>query len=92
MIFHKLCKEDIACAIKRKWEAEQKIANQEEIIEEQKEIITDKEKLLATATCGDLLFNHKSVKYLNLQTSNKSSSKIDTIKKPRTLYFSIFKK
>ncbi len=89
MIFHKLCKADIACAIKRKWEAEQKIADQEEIIEEQKEIITDKEKkLLATATCGDLLFNHKSSKNTSIyRLPNKSSSKIDTIKKNQELLY-----
>jgi len=86
---HRLCKLDAACFIKKRWEAEQDAKKGKQIISEQEDLIKQKEDLLrGTATCGDLLFNHKASKNTTIyRLPNKSSSKIGTVKKNQELLY-----
>ena len=72
---HRLCKLDAACAIRDRALLEMKAKEQEEQLTDQEQLLNEAEdKLNATATCGDLIFNHKAkitLLFLNFRTKNQ---------------------
>ena len=77
LTLHGLCKLDIECAIKGKWEAEQGIIAGEKKLKELEELIKEKEDMLkGTASCSDLNFNHKAREKTSIYKLPKKSSEI----------------
>ena len=86
---HRLCKLDVACALRDRALLEKKAKEQEEKIDKQEQELMEKEDALrATATCGDLVFNHMSGKKAAIyKLPNTESTKISNISKGQDLLF-----
>ena len=86
---HRLCKLDAACAIRDRALLEMKAKEQEEQLTDQEQLLNEAEdKLNATATCGDLIFNHKAKNNSSIfKLPNKKSKEISKIKKNQDLLF-----
>ena len=87
LTLHSLCKLDIECAIKGKWEAEQGIIEGDKKLKELEDLIKEKEDMLkGTASCSDLNFNHKAREKTSIyKLPEKSSEIIGKVKKKQDL-------
>jgi len=86
---HRLCKAEEHCAILRIQKLEDNIIDaKEEIIETKQKLNETEQELLGTATCGDLIFNHKANKKTSLYIlPDKKSKKVANIEKNKDLLF-----
>ena len=86
---HRLCRAEEHCAILRIQKLEENVEDaKEEIIETKQKLNATEEELLGTATCGDLIFNHKANKKTSLYIlPDKKSKKVADIEKNKDLLF-----
>ena len=86
---HRLCTLDEHCTLLKLEKLEEDVEEANQTIEENEEKISKIEKeLLGTATCGDLIFNHKANKKTSLYIlPDKKSKKIIDIEKNKELLF-----
>jgi hypothetical protein len=86
---HRLCRAEEHCALLRIEELKENVDGANKIITETKQKLNATEQeLLGTATCGDLVFNHKTSKKTSLHIlPNKKSKKIADLEKDKDLLF-----
>ena len=86
---HRLCTLDEHCALLKLEKLEEDVEDANQIIDEnEKKISKIKKELLGTATCGDLVFNHKTNKKTSLYIlPDKKSKKVANIEKNKDLLF-----
>jgi hypothetical protein len=86
---HRLCRAEEHCAILRIQKLEENVEDaNEEIIETKQKLNETEQELLGTATCGDLIFNHKANKKTSLYIlPDKKSKKVADIEKNKDLLF-----
>lgn len=86
---HRLCRAEEHCALLRIEKLKENVDDANKVITETKQKLNATEqKLLGTATCGDLVFNHKTNKKTSLHIlPNKKSKKIAELDKDKDLLF-----
>jgi hypothetical protein len=86
---HRLCRAEEHCALLRIEELKENVDGANKIITETKQKLNATEQeLLGTATCGDLVFNHKTSKKTSLHIlPDKKSKKIAELEKDKDLLF-----
>lgn len=86
---HRLCRAEEHCALLRIEKLKENVDDANKVITETKQKLNATEQeLLGTATCGDLVFNHKTSKKTSLHIlPNKKSKKIAELEKDKDLLF-----
>ena len=86
---HRLCRAEEHCAILRIKKLEDNVEDaNKEVAEKKKKLNATEQELLGTATCGDLVFNHKTNRKTSLHIlPNKKSKKIAELEKNKDLLF-----
>lgn len=86
---HRLCRAEEHCALLRIEKLKENVDDANKVITETKQKLNATEQdLLGTATCGDLVFNHKTSKKTFLHIlPNKKSKKIAELEKDKDLLF-----
>ncbi|MDA9664951.1 hypothetical protein N9T92_01985 [Candidatus Pelagibacter sp.] len=86
---HRLCRAEEHCAILRIKKLEDNVEDaNKEVTETKKKLNATEQELLGTATCGDLVFNHKTNRKTSLHIlPNKKSKKIAELEKNKDLLF-----
>jgi hypothetical protein len=86
---HRLCRAEEHCALLRIEKLKENVDDANKVITETKQKLNATEQeLLGTATCGDLVFNHKTSKKTSLYIlPNKKSKKIAELEKDKDLLF-----
>ena len=86
---HRLCRAEEHCALLRIEKLKENVDDANKVITETKQKLNATEKeLLGTATCGDLVFNHKANKKTSLYIlPDKKSKKVADIEKNKDLLF-----
>ena len=86
---HRLCRAEEHCALLRIEKLKENVDGANKIITETKQKLNATEQeLLGTATCGDLVFNHKTSKKTSLHIlPDKKSKKIAELEKDKDLLF-----
>jgi len=86
---HRLCRAEEHCALLRIEKLKENVDDANKVITETKQKLNATEQeLLGTATCGDLVFNHKTSKKTSLHIlPDKKSKKIAELEKDKDLLF-----
>ena len=86
---HRLCRAEEHCALLRIEKLKENVDDaNKEISETKKKLNATEQELLGTATCGDLVFNHKTNRKTSLHIlPNKKSKKIAELEKNKDLLF-----